>query len=102
MWDEIHLEHVGLDPVDGEAHAVDRDRTLACDVARKPWRDPEAQAFRFPLRLEGKDCAQSVDMPGDQMPAERVAERERSFQVHRAGSIQPHRAVERLARDVER
>src|SRR5207237_4213919 len=93
-----------LDLVHGQRDAVERDRALGGDIgAELPARD-HADAPRIADLLDRRDLADPVDMAGDDMPAELVADLERALEVDlRAFGPEAGRsAALGLGRDVDR
>ncbi len=83
MRDNIDAEAVLRHLVDGQAHPVERDRALRRDKGHQFRRRLEDKAHQFRLRPPLDDPRHSVDMAQDEMPAELVAEPERSFEIDR-------------------
>lgn len=81
MRDDVDAEAVALDLVDRQRHAVDGDRTLGGDVFRQAGRDREGQADRFAVGPDRREFADAVDMAGDDVAAQLVADFQRPFQV---------------------
>ena len=67
--------------VDGQRHAVERHRALGGEEAAKLRRDPDPEAGRAAFGREADDFADAVDMAGDEMAAELVAEAQRALEV---------------------
>ena len=59
---EVDVEAPPVDAVDGEADAVDADRTLAGDVARQLVRDLELHPDRARVVVPRDDDPHAVDM----------------------------------------
>ena len=74
MRNQIHAEAVRRDLVDGQADAVDADRTLGRDVARERRIDLELPALRARVGFDRDDPRDAVDMAGNEMPAEAIGE----------------------------
>ena len=91
------------DAVDGERRAVERDRSLLGDVFGEIGGRFE---FETHHRIEGRardDPRDAVDMAGDHMAAELVADLQRTFEIE-AGAGPPaagRRARQRLGADID-
>src|SRR6185436_1483040 len=94
----------GLDLVDRQRDAVERDRSLGGDIARERGPRDQADAQRIADRLDRGDLADAVDMAGDDMAAKLVADLERALQVERRalGPESRRGAALRLGRDIDR
>src|SRR5512142_1689723 len=79
--DDVHAEDVVLHLVDGERHALDGDRALRRDetVERLGGADPDA--VRAAFHLDRNHFAHAVDVTGDDVPAELVADLGRALQI---------------------
>src|SRR5881394_3962400 len=101
--DDVHLERIAAHGVHGEAHAVDRDRALLCDIACEIARQPDPQRRRARGRRELDDLADAVDVAGHEMTVERVANFERRLEIHARADAElaERRDVERLARQID-
>ena len=88
MRNEEGVERVGVDAVHRQAHAVDADRAFARHIAR----ELAGHAHLEEALGESQDVPDTVDVPGDQVAAEPLAERERLLEVDgSAGAREPHR-----------
>src|SRR3569832_640003 len=81
MRDDQHREIVALDRVHGQRHAVDRDRALGRDVARKLARRAQREARHVGHVLARGNAGEAVDVAGDDVAAEFVADLERAFEI---------------------
>jgi hypothetical protein len=88
MRDQRHAELIGFDVDQRETHAVDRDRALAGDLASKRERKAEPHCTPVGVVHATVDGAHGVDMAGDEVSANRVADLERAFDVHAAARLQ--------------
>ena len=70
--------------VDGEAHAIERHRTLARDVTRQRLRRRELDAQRARIGRRGEDFGDAIDVPGNPVTAEAVAGAQRWLRDSRA------------------
>src|SRR6516164_5837744 len=100
--DDVHAEARALDRVDGEAHAIDGDRALRRQVACEVCGRCDRQPLRARFTLDGGDAADAVDVPGDQMAAERIAGTQCRLEIHCGAGreITERGERERLARYV--
>src|SRR6185295_1084716 len=98
---EIDLRNVANRSVHGETHAVHADRALARNEAREALGDADSKPFRVTLRIEQHDAADAVDVAGDQVSAERIAEAQRALKVNAPRSFESGRAQQRFLRDIE-
>ena len=81
----VRLRRVG-DLVDGQRHAVDGDRALGREEWRERGIDRDADALRIAFVADADDPAGAIDMAGDDMAAEFVADLQRAFEVQAAAS----------------
>ena len=107
--DQVEREQAGsagqvVDGVDRQRDALDRDRAFGGDVGGKVSRGGDDDAPRIARRLHAVDGAETVDVAGDDMSAQFIAQFERGFEVElRAGRPQSrHGADLRFARDIDR
>src|SRR6476469_5937550 len=69
------------DIVDGERHAVERDRAFGGDHRTESAWDAHANAHRNAFGADTHDRRDGVDMARDDMPAKLVPKAERAFEV---------------------
>src|SRR5512132_2302196 len=69
--------------VDGQRNAVDGDRPLRGDEAGELSRRLEDEAARGPFRRDRHYAADAIDVAGDDMPAQLVADPESALEIHR-------------------
>lgn len=86
--------------VDGQANAIDRDRTLVRQIPAQRLRCKYAELPGFPHRLEAHHFPQPVDMARNDVPAKLIANAQRFFQIDFARLIQTARQAQAFARDV--
>src|SRR5690606_12041088 len=87
--------------VDRQADAVDRDRALVGQILRQVGRDDDAQFRRFLDRIEAGHAAHTVDVAGNQVPVQAVAQPQGMLQVDLAGTVQAAGAIQAFARDID-
>src|SRR5512132_2113790 len=80
---DIDPETRSIHLVDGQRDAVDRDRTLRGDEAGELSRRLEDEAARCPFRRDRGHAPNAVHVPGDEMPAQLVAELQRALEIYR-------------------
>src|SRR5207248_1139717 len=96
--DDRDLEAAPVDAVDGEADAVDGDRALLDDVAQHVGSGADREVEGLAARAHFIDAADAVDVAGDQVAAQAIAEAHRALEVDlRARFVLAERgALERL------
>ena len=67
--------------VDGQRHAVERDRPLGAIIGAEIARDADADSGRIAFRADTDTSPTRIDMAGDDMAAELVAEPQRALEV---------------------
>jgi hypothetical protein len=87
--------------VDGEAHAVDGDRSLVGQVLAQRLGCEDAQVPAFADRLHFQHEADAVDVARNDVPAEAVVGAQRFFEVDRSRVGEARRACEGLGGDVD-
>src|SRR5208282_826013 len=102
--DDLYRKAAVFDRENCQAHTVDADRALLDQVARLRGRDLEGEKFRVAFGLDRYDAADAVDVAGDQVAAEQLAEREASLEIDAAAGLQIAKAgaAQGLRRDVHR
>src|SRR4051812_32421351 len=100
---EMHALGPVLDRVHGQRHAVDGDRALGRDIRRDLVACGDRHAVRAAFLVHVDDRAHAVDMPGNDMPAQFVAELQGTFEVELApfGPLAGRGARHGLCGDVE-
>src|SRR5581483_768750 len=96
--DDRDLEAAPVDAVDREADAVDGDRAFLDDVAEQLRLGADRHVDGLAARTHFIDAADAVDVAGDQVAAEAIAEAHRPLEVHRRAGLQltERGALERL------
>ena len=79
---EIHAELCAIDFVHGEAHAIERHRTLARDVTRQRFRRREFHAQRARVVRGGENFGDAIDMARHPVTTEAVAGAQRGLEIH--------------------
>src|SRR5690349_16873546 len=69
------------DLVDGQRYAVERDRAFLGDHRAERARNAEADLERVALGASADDRGDRIDVAGDDMPAELIAQAQRAFEV---------------------
>ena len=89
--DEIDREVGGAvrvdDRVDGQRDAIDGDRSLGGEIRREVAGDPQVDAARVPVGADRAHLRDPVDMAGDDVAAELVAQPHRTLQVEAAALL---------------
>ncbi len=83
MRDDIDAEAVLRHLIDRQADAVECDRALGGDKARQLLGGVEDKAHRLGLGAPLDDPHQAVDMTQNEMPAELVAQSQRTLEIDR-------------------
>ena len=81
MRDDVDAEERAIDLVHRERDAVERDRALRRDEAREARRRLERHAQGFALAGDACQFGRAVDVAGDDVAAQFVADLERAFEV---------------------
>ena len=82
MRHQRDAELVSIDRIDGQTHAVDRDRALHHQVPRQVRRGEDVQVACLAAHADRDDPTDAVHVSGDQMAAQRVAHGKRAFEVN--------------------
>ena len=80
--DELDVERGRLERGQSQADAVDGDRPLGNKIRPEVSGEGDGQTAAGRLFDDPEDSPQGIDMPADQMAAERRRECQRQFQVH--------------------
>ena len=81
MLDQQHIEIATIHLVDGQGCTIQRYRALGRDETGKLLWCAQCVARGFPLFLDRNDLGLTIDMTGNDMSAQFVADLERPFQV---------------------
>src|SRR5680860_1003038 len=74
VGDYVHAEAEALDIVNGERHAVERHGAFRGDKAGQVGRRLKHESDAVAIDGGGKDSGTPVDMPGDEMAAQRITQ----------------------------
>ena len=101
---DVDAEARAIDLVHRQRDAVERDRALGRDEARQRHRHLERDAHGLAFRRHRDDLAHAVDMAGDEMAAQLVAELSGRSRLTGSPAFQPPSVVldKRLARRLDR
>ena len=93
-----------LDLVDGQRHAIDRDRAFLRHIGRDVLARDDLEPRRAADILGQCDPADRVDMTGNEVPAKLVAQTQRAFEIEAAvlAPLVLRGAADGLARNVDR
>ena len=86
-------KRLSLHLVDGQRHAVERDRALGRDVAREMIGNLEGEAAAVAVGLHVEDARQTVDVAHDHVAAELVAGLQRALEIDAVPGCQPASVV---------
>src|SRR5258706_9557987 len=98
VGDEVHLEAVAVDAIHRQADPVHANGAFAGDVTGKLFQHFENND----PALTADDFADAVDVAGDEVAAEGIAQRERFLQVDLAGAAEPAGEPQGLGADMGR
>ncbi len=88
MGDDIEIEHLAADAVDGHAGTVYADWSLVRDVTRKPGRCLDFEPDRAGVFATIQHLSYTVHMTAHQMAAKGGCQGQRLLQIHATPGLQ--------------
>ena len=103
MRDQVGRKALSRNRVDSETHAVDGDRALSRNEMRELIREIDLQerVGCGGRPSEARDRADAVDVPGDEMASQTLAQAQGLFQIHAAHAVEPAGAGKRFRGNIE-